>query len=194
MGANCFFSYVCLNLLARRACGLCHNSWMCRKIGVNLHKFYERTADMPQQNFENDNIKTRIVDGRQEIFDCLRGKYVAMTPEENVRQMFVRHLIDGKRYPAGLMGNEIAINQNGRERRCDTVVFDRRGCPLMIVEYKAPSVKITQEVFNQVYRYNTVLRVKYLTVCNGRQLFCCRVDYDANKAVFLKDVPCYDDL
>ena len=55
---------------------------------------------MPQQNFENDNIKTRIVDGRQEIFDCLRGKYVAMTPEENVRQMFVRHLIDGKRYPA----------------------------------------------------------------------------------------------
>ena len=54
--------------------------------------------------------------------------------------------------------------------------------------------KITQEVFNQVYRYNTVLRVKYLTVCNGRQLFCCRVDYDANKAVFLKDVPCYDDL
>jgi type I site-specific restriction-modification system R (restriction) subunit len=167
---------------------------MCRKIGVNLHKFYERTADMPQQNFENDNIKTRIVDGRLEIFDCLRGKYVAMTPEENVRQMFVRHLIDGKRYPAGLMGNEIAINQNGRERRCDTVVFDRRGCPLMIVEYKAPSVKITQEVFNQVYRYNTVLRVKYLTVCNGRQLFCCRVDYDANKAVFLKDVPCYDDL
>ena len=130
---------------------------------------------MPQQNFENDNIKTRIVDGRQEIFDCLRGKYVAMTPEENVRQMFVRHLIDGKRYPAGLMGNEIAINQNGRERRCDTVVFDSRGCPLMI-------------------RYNTVLRVKYLTVCNGRQLFCCRVDYDANKAVFLKDVPCYDDL
>ena len=113
---------------------------------------------MPQQNFENDNIKTRIVDGRQEIFDCLRGKYVAMTPEENVRQMFMRHLIDGKRYPAGLMGNEIAINHNGRERRCDTVVFDRRGCPLMIVEYKAPSVKITQEVFNQVYRYNTVLR------------------------------------
>ena len=149
---------------------------------------------MTQQNFENDNIKTRIVDGRQEIFDCLRGKYVAMTPEENVRQMFVRHLIDGKRYPAGLMGNEIAINQNGRERRCDTVVFDRRGCPLMIVEYKAPSVKITQEVFSQIYRYNTVLRVKYLTVCNGRQLFCCRVDYDANKAVFLKDVPCYDDL
>lgn len=122
---------------------------------------------MPQQNFENDNIKTRIVDGRQEIFDYLRGKYVAMTPEENVRQMFVRHLIDGKRYPAGLMGNEIAINQNGRERRCDTVVFDRRGCPLMIVEYKAPSVKITQEVFNQIYRYNTVLRVKYLTVCNA---------------------------
>ena len=92
------------------------------------------------------------------------------------------------------MGNEIAVNQNGRERRCDTVVFDRAGKPLMIVEYKAPSVKITQEVFNQIYRYNTVLRVRYLTVFNGRQLYCCRVDYDRNKIDFLKDIPDYDNL
>lgn len=124
----------------------------------------------------------------------MRAKYVALTPEERVRQAFVRFLIDEKHYPAGLMGNEIAVNQNGRERRCDTVVFDRAGKPAMIVEYKAPSVKITQEVFNQIYRYNTVLRVRYLTVFNGRQLYCCRVDYDRNKIDFLKDVPDYDNL
>ena len=149
---------------------------------------------MSIQNSEKDAPATRIVDGRQEIFDCLRRKYVALTPEETVRQAFVRFLIDKKRYPAGLMGNEIAITQNGRSRRCDTVVFDRKGNPLMIVEYKAAAVKVTQDVFNQIYRYNTVLRVRYLTVFNGRQLYCCRMDYDTNKAVFLADVPDYDDL
>lgn len=149
---------------------------------------------MSQQNNDNPALRTRTVDGREEVFDCLRAKYVALTPEERVRQTFVRFLIDGKHYPAGLMGNEIAVNQNGRERRCDTVVFDRAGKPLMIVEYKAPSVKITQEVFNQIYRYNTVLRVRYLTVFNGRQLYCCRVDYDRNKIDFLKGIPDYDNL
>ena len=149
---------------------------------------------MSIQNSEKDAPATRIVDGRQEIFDCLRRKYVALTPEETVRQAFVRFLIDKKQYPAGLMGNEIAITQNGRSRRCDTVVFDRQGNPLMIVEYKAAAVKVTQDVFNQIYRYNTVLRVRYLTVFNGRQLYCCRMDYDTNKAVFLADVPDYDDL
>ncbi len=149
---------------------------------------------MPKQNLENELLRTRIVDGKQEIFDCLRSKFVAFTPEEGVRQSFVRYLIDGKGYPAGLMGNEVAVNQNGRERRCDTVVFDRQGNPLMIVEYKAASVAITQEVFNQIYRYNTVLKVRYLTVFNGKQLYCCRVDYEAGKVQFLKDVPHYDEL
>ncbi len=149
---------------------------------------------MPKQNLENDLLKTRIVDGRQEIFDCLRSKFVAFTPEEIVRQSFVRYLIDTKNYPAGLMANEVPLKQNGRERRCDTVVFDRQGKPLMIVEYKAASVAITQEVFNQIYRYNTVLKVRYLTVFNGKQLYCCRVDYESGKVQFLKDIPCYGDL
>ena len=100
------------------------------------------------------------------IFDRLRKKFVALTPEENVRQHFVEYLIKERAFPAGLMNNEISIMQNGIKRRCDTVVFDRTGEPLMIVEYKAPHVKITQEVFNQIYRYNLVLKVKYLVVTN----------------------------
>lgn len=149
---------------------------------------------MAQQNSEKGAFRTRVVNGKEEIFDCLRSKFVALTPEERVRQSFVHYLINEKHYPAGLMGNEIPVNQNGRERRCDTVVFDRQGQPLMIVEYKAMSVPITQEVFNQIYRYNTVLRVRYLTVFNGKQLYCCRVDYATGKAQFLPDVPSYEDM
>lgn len=128
------------------------------------------------------------------IFDRLRKKFVALTPEENVRQHFVEYLIKERAFPAGLMNNEIAIVQNGIKRRCDTVVFDRTGEPLMIVEYKAPHVKITQEVFNQIYRYNLVLKVKYLVVTNGMVNYCCKVDYENRCCHFLPNIPLYDSL
>lgn len=128
------------------------------------------------------------------IFDRLRKKFVALTPEENVRQHFVEYLIKERAFPAGLMNNEIAIVQNGIKRRCDTVVFDRTGEPLMIVEYKAPHVKITQEVFNQIYRYNLVLKVKYLVVTNGMVNYCCKVDYENRHCHFLPNIPLYDSL
>lgn len=128
------------------------------------------------------------------IFDRLRKKFVALTPEENVRQHFVEYLIKERAFPAGLMNNEIAIVQNGIKRRCDTVVFDRTGEPLMIVEYKAPHVKITQEVFNQIYRYNLVLNVKYLVVTNGMVNYCCKVDYENRRCHFLPNIPLYDSL
>lgn len=128
------------------------------------------------------------------IYDRLRKKFVTLTPEENVRQHFVEYLIRERLFPAGLMNNEIAIMQNGIKRRCDTVIFDRTGEPLMIVEYKAPHVKITQEVFNQIYRYNLVLKVKYLVVTNGRVNYCCKIDYEARSCQFLSDIPMYDSL
>lgn len=128
------------------------------------------------------------------IFDRLRKKFVALTPEENVRQHFVEYLIKERAFPAGLMNNEIAIVQNGIKRRCDTVVFDRTGEPLMIVENKAPHVKITQEVFNQIYRYNLVLKVKYLVVTNGMVNYCCKVDYENRRCHFLPNIPLYDSL
>lgn len=128
------------------------------------------------------------------IYDRLRKKFVALTPEENVRQHFVEYLIRERLFPAGLMNNEIAIMQNGIKRRCDTVIFDRTGEPLMIVEYKAPHVKITQEVFNQIYRYNLVLKVKYLVVTNGMVNYCCKIDYEARSCQFLSNIPMYDTL
>lgn len=107
-----------------------------------------------------------------EVFDPLRGKWLLLTPEEWVRQHFTSFLRSSLGYPAGLMANEIAVSLNGTSKRCDTVVHDREGRPLMIVEYKAPHIPITQEVFNQIARYSLVLRVRYLTVSNGLHHYC----------------------
>ena len=128
------------------------------------------------------------------IFDDLRRRFVALTPEEWVRQNFVRFLIDHKKFPAALMGNEVSLVQNGIRRRCDTLVSDRHGEPLAIVEYKAPSVQLTQAVFDQIVRYNMVLRARYLIVSNGIVHYCCSIDYIQNSYAFLENIPEYDSL
>lgn len=127
------------------------------------------------------------------IFDPLRRKYVTLTPEEWVRQHFVSFLISCKGYPAGRMGNEISLVVNRQKRRCDTIVYDGRGEPMVIVEYKAPQVAITQSVFDQIVRYNMVLKVKYLIVSNGLRHYACRINYTDNSYEFLKDIPSYEE-
>ena len=138
----------------------------------------------------------RIVkrDEKEQIFDSLRRKYVALTQEEWVRQNFVSFLINHKGFLAGLMNNEVSLVQNGIKRRCDTLVSDKFGNPLVIVEYKAPSVEITQKVFDQIVRYNYVLKAKYLIVSNGMNHYCCRINYDEGNYSFLQEIPAYDDL
>lgn len=89
------------------------------------------------------------------------------------------------------MANEIGIELNGTKRRCDTVVFDIDGTYLMIIEYKAPDIIITQEVFDQIVRYNHILRAKFLIVSNGLKHYCCIMDYIGNTYRFLKSVPDY---
>ena len=133
-------------------------------------------------------------DGSWAIWDRLRERWVALTPEEWVRQHFVEWLITEKEFPAALMGNEMSLTQNGISRRCDTVVGDRTGQPLVIVEYKAPSINITQKVFDQIVRYNMVLKARYLMVSNGLEHYCCQIDYEAGSYRFLEDIPRYQDL
>lgn len=135
----------------------------------------------------NANIKSD--NGRNIIFDVLRGKYVALTPEEWVRQNFVQYLINYKNYSRSLMNNEIPLRLNGTSKRCDTVVFSNTAVPKMIIEYKAPEIKITQKVFNQITRYNMVLKVDYLVVSNGLNHYCCKMDYENQGYIFLEDVP-----
>ena len=135
-----------------------------------------------------------INDGKRQIFDPLRKSYVALTPEEWVRQHFVNFLLNVKGFPATLMANEVAITLNGMKKRCDTVVYDKALKPRVIVEYKAPTVKITKEVFAQISRYNLTLKVDYLIVSNGLQHYCCRMDYANNTYRFLQEIPEYNTI
>ena len=129
-----------------------------------------------------------------EIFDPLRRKYVALTPEEWVRQHFVNYLISEKGYPASLMANETMIRLNSLTRRCDTVVYDNTLQPLVICEFKQPDVAISQQVFDQVARYNIVLKVRYLIVSNGLTHYCCRMDYETMSFDYLQEIPEYGQL
>ena len=133
-------------------------------------------------------------DDKPFILDVIRRQYVALTPEEWVRQNFVHYLIEYKGYPQSLMANEVQLKLNGMSRRCDTVVYDRTLRPRVIVEYKAPSVSITQKVFEQICRYNMVLQVDYLIVSNGLAHYCCRIDYPTRSYTFLQEIPEYKDL
>lgn len=141
-------------------------------------------------------FKTKIIlqDGKYSIFDRIRRKYVALTPEEWVRQHFVNFLIEHKGYPASLLGNEIQMNLNSTIKRCDTLLYRRDLTPQMIVEYKAPEIPITQAVFDQITRYNMVLKVDYLIVSNGLQHYCCKIDYQKKRYYFLKEIPDYASL
>ncbi len=135
--------------------------------------------------------KIELREGKQFIFDVLRRHYVALTPEEWVRQHFVHFLIGHKGYPQTLMGNEVLLKFNGMNKRCDTVLYDRTLAPRMILEYKAPHVEITQRVFDQIGRYNLVLQVDYLVVSNGLKHYCCKMDYEKHSYTFLPDIPDY---
>lgn len=143
---------------------------------------------------EYDHKVKRRDDGSWTIWDRLRQRWVALTPEEWVRQHFVEWLIAERQFPAALMGNEVSVTQNGMDRRCDTVVADRTGQPLVIVEYKAPTVNITQKTFDQIVRYNMVLHARYLMVSNGLKHYCCQIDYDAGNYRFLDHIPSYSEL
>lgn len=128
------------------------------------------------------------------IFDILRRRYVALTPEEWVRQSFIHFLIEHKDYPRTRLANEMAIELNGMDRRCDSILFGKDGKPVMIIEYKAPSVKISQKVFSQIWSYNVVLHVPYLIISNGMEHYCCHMNYETQQAEFLKEIPNYKNL
>ena len=133
-------------------------------------------------------------DGKRSIFDVIRRRYVTLTPEEWVRQHFVHFLMTHKGYPQALMANEVQVQLNGTKKRCDTVLYRRDLTARMIVEYKAPEVEITQKVFDQITRYNMVLKVDYLIVSNGIRHYCCRMDYEQNSYTFLQDISDYASL
>ncbi|MDR1055465.1 MAG: type I restriction enzyme HsdR N-terminal domain-containing protein [Prevotellaceae bacterium] len=149
---------------------------------------------MQKLNLPEYEHRMRKYNNVLEIFDPVRCKFVALTPEEWVRQNFVRYLLEDKNTPQKLMRVEASLTLNGMQRRSDVVVYNRNGLALMAVECKAATVKITQDIFDQLTRYNLVLQVSYLVVTNGLQHYCCKVDFTAQSYTFLNEIPDYKQI
>ena len=149
---------------------------------------------MQELNLPKYEIRIGRKDGRLTIFDFLRRRYVALTPEEWVRQHFTHFLVEHKSYPQGLIANEVELSVGDKSLRCDSVLYDRELRPRMIVEYKAPHIKLTQKVFQQIATYNLLLHVDYLVVSNGIEHHCVKMDYENEKYLFIEDIPEYKNL
>ena len=152
------------------------------------------TVELPQLNFPDFRFKIKRVAGNDHIFDPVRKKYLVLTPEEWVRQHMIAFLTENLGCPLSLIATEMSLKLNGMSRRSDVVVHNTNGVPRLIVECKAPEVKITQAAFDQIARYNMVLRVDFLVVTNGYQHFCCQLDYERNSYRFLEGLPNWEEL
>jgi predicted type IV restriction endonuclease len=140
-------------------------------------------------NLPKFNFKNRLVDNTIQIFDEVRKGYFKLTPEEWVRQHVINYLVFHKNYPIGLMQVEKLIKYNKLNTRADLIVNDRDLNPVILVECKAPSVKIGKDAFDQIAKYNFSLKAKYLFVTNGLTHYCCAINYENGKMDFLKDIP-----
>ena len=149
---------------------------------------------MIELNLPKCRLRLEQREGKPYVYDDLRRKFVRLTPEEWVRQHFVRYLIDDLGSPQPLMQNEVALRLGETVKRCDTLLYDKALRPQMILEYKAPHVTLTETVLQQIVRYNYVLRVPYLVLSNGLEHLLCRIDYEKMTYAFLSEFPPYDRL
>ena len=149
---------------------------------------------MTELNFPAFDFRTKSDGKRILIFDSIRKKYVALTPEEWVRQHLIHYLIVEKTVPATLISVEMPLKYAHVDKRSDVLVHNRNGQPLMLAECKAPEVSITQKVFEQIAVYNLAIQAPCLMVTNGLQHFCMATATDDSPARFLHEIPCYEDL
>lgn len=150
---------------------------------------------MPALNLPEFQHRTRNNrNGKPEIFDTVRKKFVRLTPEEWVRQHFLNFLVGNHGYPASLIHVEASVKYHNLSKRSDIVIYGNNGKPLMAVECKAPSVEISQKTFSQLAMYNFTLRVSYLVLTNGLSHYVCRMDAGRGTFSFLEEFPDYTDL
>ncbi|MCG8579838.1 MAG: type I restriction enzyme HsdR N-terminal domain-containing protein [Bacteroidales bacterium] len=144
---------------------------------------------MQKLNLPPVQFRTKQTGNKIQVFDEVRKKFVALTPEEWVRQHFIHYLISGLGYSAGLIAVEMLVKVNGLSQRADIVLYDKQGQARVIVECKAPEVPVTRAVFNQAARYNTKLNVDYLVVTNGMQHYCAKLLDETGNYELLKAIP-----
>jgi len=149
--------------------------------------------DLPLFNFPGVHIELDEADGGPEIFDPFRKKWLVCTPEEWVRQHLLAFLHEHKKYPRSLVKVEGSVEAFGQKRRFDALVYSREISPLMIVECKAPTVKISDKTLHQIAVYHSSLKTPYLLISNGIKHFCCKMKADGSYA-FLDEIPDYETL
>ena len=140
-------------------------------------------------SFPKNSLKIRKEGDDHFVFDELRKKWLLLTPEEWVRQHAIQFLIKEKGYSPALLNVEKQLFLNGVQKRYDAVIFNTDGSIFMIVECKAPEIKISQTTFDQIAQYNMALKAQYLLVTNGIEHYICQMDFQAQKYVFLKEIP-----
>ena len=147
---------------------------------------------MQKLNLPSYTFKLKSNEKHTLIFDNLRKKYLVLTPEEWVRQHYVQYLVQEKNYPVSLIALEKQLTINNLKKRTDIVVYNKDGQPKIIVECKAPHIKISQDTFDQIARYNLQLKAKYLIVTNGLEHYYCSMDFENGNYQFLKEIPNYN--
>jgi hypothetical protein len=140
-------------------------------------------------NFPTFTFRFKNSENKVAIFDEIRKKFIILTPEEWVRQHVVQFLLQEKNYPKSYINVEKLIKINDLNKRYDIVVYQPNGELFLLIECKAPEVKITQQTFDQIARYNLVLNAKYLMVTNGLNHYFCQMDFENEKYIFLEELP-----
>lgn len=146
---------------------------------------------MQNLNFPSYSFRFKNSENKVSIFDAIRKKFIILTPEEWVRQHVVQFLLEEKKYPKSLINVEKVLWVNGLRKRYDVVVFNPDGTIFLLIECKAPEVKISQAVFDQIARYNMTLEAEFLMVTNGLNHYFCLMDFEKEKYEFLKELPHY---
>ncbi len=144
---------------------------------------------MQELNFFPYNFRFKNSENKVHIFDVIRKKFVVLQPEEWVRQHTLHHLIYKKKYPKSLINVEKQLVVNNLKKRYDIVIFKPNGSINVLVECKAPEIKITQNTFDQIAKYNLLLDANYLMVTNGLTHFYCETNSTQDNYVFLQDIP-----
>lgn len=144
---------------------------------------------MQELNFPKYSFRFKSSENKLSVFDEIRKKFILLTPEEWVRQNVVQYFLQEKQYPKSLTNVEKVIKVNDLVKRYDIVVYNPDGSIFLLVECKAPNIKITQETFNQIARYNLVLKAEHLMVTNGLNHYFCKMDFENEKYIFLQDLP-----
>ena len=147
---------------------------------------------MQKLNFQLYNFRFKNNENKVSIFDEIRKKFIILTPEEWVRQHVVRFLLEEKKYPKSLINVEKVLKINGLRKRYDVVVFNSDGSIFILIECKAPEIKITQATFDQIARYNMTMNAQFLMVTNGLNHYFCQMDYENEKYTFLENLPNYN--